>query len=57
MSYRITTNGLFRAYGGAMRRSQKKVYNNLDRVQTGRTFSTFAEDPASAAKAFRLRRD
>ena len=57
MPYRITTNGLFRSYGTAMRRSQKKVYNTLDKVQTGRTFSSFAEDPASAAKAFRLRRD
>lgn len=57
MSYRITTNGLFRSYGGAMRRSQKRVYDRLDKVQTGRAFSSFAEDPASAAKAFRLRRD
>ena len=57
MSYRITTNGLFRKYGSSMRRSQQNVYNRLDKVQTGRSFSTFAEDPASAAKAFRLRRD
>ena len=57
MSYRITTNGLFRTYGTAMRSSNQKIYKDLDRVQTQRTFSSFAEDPASASKAFRLRRD
>ena len=56
MSVRITTNGLFRTYASAMHRSQKKLYNTLDRVQTNRNFSTYAEDPASASKAFRLRR-
>ncbi len=57
MSFRITTNGLFRTYGTAMRTQNKKVYDALERVQTNRKFAHFSEDPASAAKAFRLRRD
>ncbi len=57
MSFRITTNGLFRSYGNSIRRSKEKVNDKMERVQTTRNFSSYAEDPAAAAKAFRLRRD
>ena len=57
MAFRITTNGLFRSYANSIRRTNNKVNETMERVQTTRVFSSYAEDPSSAAKAFRLRRD
>ena len=56
MSFRVTTNGMMRSYRTSLERINQKVYNTMDRVQTTRNFSSFYEDPASASKAFQLRR-
>lgn len=56
MSYRITTNGLFRDYRASLISSRDKLYENMNRVETTRNFVKYAEDPAGASKAFQLRR-
>ena len=57
MSFRITTNGLFRNYQSNLHKNTKKLNDSMLRVETGRQFNTYAEDPVSASKAFQLRRD
>lgn len=56
MSFRVTTNGLMRSYRTSLTKINDKVYNTMSRVQTTRNFSSSYEDPASASKAFQLRR-
>lgn len=56
MAFRITTNGLMRSYRTSLGKINAKVYDTMERVQTTRNFSTSAEDPAAASKAFQLRR-
>ena len=56
MAFRITTNGLMRSYRTSLGKVNAKVYDTMERVQTTRNFSTSAEDPAAASKAFQLRR-
>ena len=56
MAFRITTNGLMRSYRTSLGKINGKVYDTMERVQTTRNFSTSAEDPAAASKAFQLRR-
>ncbi len=56
MSFRITTNGLLRNYRNNLYDNTHKVNNSMERVQTGRQFNSYAEDPAAASKAFQLRR-
>ncbi|MBQ6986702.1 MAG: hypothetical protein IJQ25_06920 [Oscillibacter sp.] len=56
MAFRVTTNGLMRSYRTSLTKINGKVYDTMERVQTTRNFSTSAEDPAGASKAFQLRR-
>lgn len=57
MSFRITTNGLFRNYQSNLHKNTKTLNNSMLRVETGRQFNSYAEDPVAASKAFQLRRD
>lgn len=57
MSFRITTNGLFRGYQSNLHKNTKKLNDSMLRVETGRKFNTYAEEPVAASKAFQLRRD
>ena len=57
MSFRITTNGLFRNYQSNLHKNTKTLNNTMSRVETGRRFNSYAEDPVSASKAFQLRRN
>ena len=54
MAFRVTTNGMMRAY--RILKINQKVYDTMERVQTTRNFSSAADDPAAASKAFQLRR-
>ena len=56
-SYRITTNGVFRNYRTNLSKNNKRLNDTMTDVQTQRKFNTYAEDPAAASKAFRLRRN
>ena len=55
-TYRLTTNGMLRGYRSNLQKSYKTLGTAIERVQTGRNFLTYAEDPSSATLAFRLRR-
>lgn len=55
--YRITTGGLMYGYKNHLQGSYKKLADAMEKVETGRTFNSYAEDPAAAGKAFQLRRD
>ena len=57
MSFRITTNGLLRNYRNNLYDNTSKVNKRMEQVQSGRTFSSYAEDPAAASQAFQLRRN
>ena len=56
MSYRITTNGMLRNYQSNLYKNTKKVYDTMEKVQTGRKFNSYAENPVAASTAFRFRR-
>lgn len=53
---RITTNGTLRSYKSNLLRSSNNLSSARDRVLTQRNFTSYAEDPAAATKAFQLRR-
>jgi flagellar hook-associated protein 3 FlgL len=53
---RSTTNGTLKTYRYNLQRSTYKQNQALNTVLTQRTFNSFAEDPAAAAKCFQLRR-
>jgi flagellar hook-associated protein 3 FlgL len=55
-TFRITTNGMFRNYRTNLSKNNKRLNDTMTTVQTERKFNTYAEDPAAASKAFRLRR-
>lgn len=55
--YRITTGGLMYGYKAHLQGSYKKLADAMEKVETGRNFNSYAEDPAAASKAFQLRRD
>lgn len=55
-TYRLTTNGMLRGYRSNLQKSYKTLGTASERVQTGRNFLTYAEDPSSATLAFKLRR-
>lgn len=55
--YRITTGGLMYGYKTHLQGSYKKLADAMEKVETGRVFNSYAEDPAAASKAFQLRRD
>ena len=56
MSYRITTNGMLRNYQSNLYKNTRKVYDTMEKVQTGRKFNSYAENPVAASTAFRFRR-
>ena len=53
---RSTTNGTLKTYRYNLQRSSYTMNKARETVQTQRQFTSFAEDPAAAAKAFQLRR-
>ncbi len=55
-NFRITTNGLFRNYRTNLNKNNKSLNDAMTTVQTGRRFNAYAEDPAAASEAWRLRR-
>lgn len=56
MVYRTTTNGVLKSYHYNLQRSSHTLNKATNTVLTGRTFNTFAEDPATAARTFQMRR-
>ena len=57
MGFRITTNMMMNTYRFNLMNSNKHLSDSVEKVQTKRNFNSYAEDPASASQAFRLRRD
>lgn len=57
VSYRLTTNGLLHTYRSNLQGSFNTLGTAAEKVQTGRKFLSYAEDPASATLAFQLRRE
>ena len=55
-NFRITTNGLFRNYRTNLSKNNQKLNQAMIGVETQRKFNSYAEDPAAASKAWRLRR-
>ena len=53
---RATTGGVMRTYRSNLMNSFINMNANRNTVLSQRTFNSFAEDPAAAAKAFRLRK-
>mgnify|MGYP002511925502 CR=1 FL=1 len=57
MGFRITTNMMMNSYRYNLQNSTNKLANARDKVLTQRNFNSYAEDPAAATLAFRLRRN
>lgn len=53
---RATTGGVLRSYRSNLMNSFKTLNKSRDTVLSQRIFNSYAEDPASAAKAFKLRK-
>lgn len=53
---RVTTNGTLRNYRSSLTRSANALSTSRDKVLTQRNFNSYAEDPAAATQAFKLRR-
>ena len=53
---RTTTNGVLKGYRYNLRRSSFQLNKSRETVLTQRNFNSFAEDPATAAQCFQLRR-
>ena len=53
---RATTGGVLRSYRSNLMKSFVSMNSARDTMLTQRNFNSYAEDPASAAKAFRLRK-
>lgn len=53
---RITTSGVLRNYKSSLMRSSSNLYSAQNKVLTQRNFNHYAEDPAAATQAFKLRR-
>lgn len=53
---RTTTNAVLKNYRYNLQKSNNKMNDAMNVVLTGRKFTTFAEDPAAASRAFQLRR-
>lgn len=56
MGFRITTNMMMNTYRYNLMNSTNTLSDSVDKVQTKRNFNSYAEDPAAASQAFRLRR-
>ena len=57
MGFRITTNMMMNTYRYNLQNNTSKLSDAIEKVQTKRNFNSYAEDPAAATQAFRLRRD
>lgn len=53
---RMTTTGSLKGYRYNLQRSTFTLNKSITTVMTGRTFNSFAEDPATAAHSFQLRK-
>lgn len=53
---RMTTTGSLKGYRYNLQRSSYTMNKAITTVMTGRAFNSFAEDPATAAQSFHLRR-
>lgn len=56
MGFRITTNMMMSTYRFNLMNSTNRLSDASEKVQTQRNFNSYAEDPAAASQAFRLRR-
>lgn len=56
MNFRITTSSVMRNYKSKLMNSYNNLYKAQEKVLTQRQFNSYAEDPASATQAFKLRR-
>ena len=56
MHLRSATNAVLKGYRSNLMRSFNTLNKSRDTVLTGRNFNSFAEDPATAAESFQLRR-
>ncbi|MBQ2830239.1 MAG: hypothetical protein IJF15_04355 [Oscillospiraceae bacterium] len=56
MTMRVTTNSVLKSYRSSLSSSFSKLTKARDTVLTQRNFNSYAEDPASATQAFKLRR-
>lgn len=54
---RITTSGVMRNYKANLMHSSNQLESARNKVLTQRNFNSFAEDPAAATQAFKLRRN
>lgn len=55
--YRITTNGTMRTYRSNLLGSRNRLESAMLKVQTHRQFSSYAENPAAASQAWKVRRN
>lgn len=53
---RTTTSGVLKSYRYNLNRSSLNYNKAMNTVLTGRNFNTYADDPATAARCFQLRR-
>lgn len=53
---RVTTNGTLRGYKSSLMRASNTVNSARKKVLTQSNYTSYAEDPASATQAFKLRR-
>ena len=53
---RVTTNSTLRNYKSSLLRASGNVDSAINKVLTQRNFTSYAEDPAAASQAFRIRR-
>lgn len=56
MGFRITTNMMMSTYRFNLMNSTNTLSDSVNKLQTKRNFNSYAEDPAAASQAFRLRR-
>ncbi|MBQ2697724.1 MAG: hypothetical protein IJF59_03525, partial [Clostridia bacterium] len=56
MHLRSATNAVLKGYRSNLMKSFNTLNKSRDTVLTGRNFNSFAEDPATAAESFQLRR-
>lgn len=56
MIRRVTTNGTMYSYRSTLQRTYQKLNSASDKVISNRSFTSYAEDPAAATRAFQLRR-
>lgn len=55
--FRITTNGTMRTYRSNLLGSRNRLESAMIKVQTHRQFTSYAENPAAASQAWKVRRN